>query len=133
MKEIRAYIRRGEVNQVVERLRDAGVPGVSIIEIHPLGYGYEANPFERYKAGLVDRHRYLAIVKLEIVCAEAQLERLVKVIEAHCRTGVSGDGMIFVSDVVEAVRICDGARGELALTEKRLGKEERDARAPAVA
>lgn len=133
MKEIRAYIRRGEVNQVVERLHDAGAPGVSIIEIHPLGYGYEANPFERYQAGLVKRHRYLSIVKLEIVCTEAQIERLIQVIEAQCRTGASGDGMIFVSDVVEAVRICDGSRGEPALTDQRRQTREGDARTSAAA
>ena len=77
MKEIRAYIRLDEVDELVERLRAAGAPGVSLIEIHPLGYGYEANPFERHKAGIVDRYRHLTIVKLEIVCTDTQLERLI--------------------------------------------------------
>jgi len=119
MKEIRAYVRRDEVNELVERLRAAGAPGVAIIEIHPLGYGYEANPFERFKAGVVDRYRHLAIVKLEIVCTDPQLERLIQVIEDQCQSGFGGDGMIFVSEVVEAVRICDRARGEPALIESR--------------
>ena len=119
MKEIRAYIRRDKVNQVIEKLRAAGTPGVSIIEIHPLGYGYEANPFEPYTAGVVDRYRHLAVVKLEIVCTDAQLDRLVCVIEDQCQSGIGGDGMIFVSDVVEAVRIRDRARGEAALMESR--------------
>ena len=123
MKEIRAYIRRDDVNLVVEALRAAGAPGVSIIEIHPLGYGYEANPFEPYSAGVVDRYRHLAVVKLEIVCTDAQLERLIGVIEDQCQSGRGGDGMIFVSDVVEAVRIRDRARGEPALTERRPGDD----------
>ncbi len=120
MKEIRAYIRRDEVNDLVEKLRAAGAPGVSLIEIHPLGYGYEANPFEGYRAGIVARYRYLTIVKLEIVCADAQVERLIRVIEDQCRRGIGGDGMILVSEVVEAVRIRDGARGEAALVESRV-------------
>ncbi len=124
MKKIRAYIRRDEVDDVVEKLRAAGAPGVSLIEIHPLGYGYEANPFEGYRAGIVARYRYLAIVKLEIICTDAQLERLIQVIEGQCRRGIGGDGMIFVSEVVEAVRIRDGARGEPALIESRLGTEQ---------
>jgi nitrogen regulatory protein PII len=118
MKEIRAYIRRDEANQVVEALRGAGAPGVSIIEIHPLGYGYEANPFAPYSAGVVDRFRHLMVVKLEIVCIDAQLERLIRVIQDQCQNGIGGDGMIFVSEVVEAVRICDRARGEPALIER---------------
>ncbi len=117
MKEIKAYIRRDEINDVVENLQRAGAPGVSAIEIHPVGYGYEANRFEPHTARVVDRYRYLTIVKLEIMCADDQLETLVTVVQSSCRTGNPGDGMIFVSDVVDAVRIRDGARGERALRE----------------
>jgi nitrogen regulatory protein P-II 1 len=119
MKEIKAYIRRDQVNQVVERLCAAGAPGVSIIDIHPLGYGYEPNPFASHAAKLVERYRYLMIVKLEIICMDAQIESLVTVIQSCCCTGNRGDGMIFVADVVEAVRIGDGTRGEAALNTTR--------------
>jgi nitrogen regulatory protein P-II 1 len=115
MKEIKAYVRRSEVDQVVQKLRNVGVPGVSIIHIHPLGYGYEPNPFEPHGAGFVDRYRYLTIVKLEIMCADAQVDTIVEAIQAHCRSGDCGDGMIFVSEVIDAVRIHDGQRGEAAL------------------
>ena len=118
MKEIKAYIRRDEINDVVERLQRAGAPGVSVIEIHPVGYGYETNPFEPHSARLVDRYRHLTIVKLEIMCIDQQVDRLVEVIQESCGTGTPGDGMVFVSDVVEAVRIRDGARGEHALRER---------------
>ena len=118
MKEIKAYIRRDEINEVVERLQRAGAPGVSVIEIHPVGYGYEANPFAPHGARLADRYRYLTIVKLEIMCADSQVEPLVEVIQTTCCTGNSGDGMVFVSDVVGAVRIRDGARGEGALHDR---------------
>ncbi len=115
MKELKAYIRRDEVNEVVAQLREAGAPGVSIIEIHPVGYGYEPNCFESRKAGPVQLYRYLAIVKLEIFCGDDQLESLLAVVQTYCRTGTSGDGMIFVSDVADAIRIRDGVRGEDAL------------------
>ena len=119
MKEIKAYIRRDEINEVVEKLQAAGAPGVSVIEIHPVGYGYEANRFEPHAARLVDRYRHLAIVKLEIMCGDDQVDTLLEIVQSSCRTGNSGDGMLFVSDVVDAVRIRDGARGELALREGR--------------
>jgi nitrogen regulatory protein P-II 1 len=118
MKEIKAYVRRDEINDVVEQLRRAGAPGVAVIEIHPVGYGYEANPFEPHGARLVDRYRYLAIVKLEIMCADEQVERLVDIVQAGCRTGSPGDGMIFVSEVADVVRIRDGERGERALRKR---------------
>lgn len=116
MKEIKAYIRRDEVDEVVEKLHEAGAPGVSIIAIHPVDYGYEPNMFARHGAGLVERYRYLAIVKLELFCSDHQLERLVGIIQGLCRTGNPGDGMIFVSEVADAIRIRDGLRGERVLT-----------------
>ena len=119
MKEIKAYIRRDEINEVVEKLQAAGAPGVSVIEIHPVGYGYEANRFEPHGARLVDRYRYLAIVKLEIMCGDNQVDTLLEVVQSSCRTGNPGDGMLFVSNVIDAVRIRDGARGEHALREGR--------------
>ena len=115
MKEIKAYIRRDEVNEVVERLQRAGAPGVSVIEIHPVGYGYEANPFEPHGARLVDRYRHLTIVKLEIMCTDPQVETLLDVVQSSCCTGNPGDGMVFVSEVIDAVRIRDATRGDRAL------------------
>ena len=115
MKEIKAYIRRDEVNEVVEKLQHAGAPGVSVIEMHPVGYGYEANPFEPHRARLVDRYRYLSIVKLEIMCCDDQLDTLLDAIQRSSSTGNPGDGMIFVSEIVDAVRIRDGVRGDGAL------------------
>jgi len=115
MKEIKAYIRRDEINEVVEKLQAAGAPGVSVIEIHPVGYGYEANRFKPHAARLVDRYRHLAIVKLEIMCGDEQVNTLLEVVQSSCRTDNPGDGMLFVSDVVDAVRIRDGVRGQQAL------------------
>jgi nitrogen regulatory protein P-II 1 len=121
MKEIKAYIRRDEINEVVERLQRAGAPGVSVIEIHPVGYGYEANPFEPHAARLVDRYRHLTIVKLEIMCADHQVDALLEAIQTSCCTANPGDGMIFVSEVIQAVRIRDGARGEAAIRDSGRG------------
>src|SRR2546430_9430504 len=100
MKEIKAYIRRNEVNEVVENLQRAGAPGVSVIEMHPVGYGYEANPFQPHGTRLVDRYRYLTIVKLEIMCNDAQIDLFLDVIRRSSSTGNPGDGMIFVSEIV---------------------------------
>lgn len=126
MKEIRAYICRHEIDEVIEALRAAGAPGVSVIEIHPVGYGYEPNGFEPHVARLVQRYRYLAVVKLEIICADQQAELLIRVIQAQCRTGGPGDGMIFVADIADAIRIADGARGDTALQGKQVWVPLRD-------
>ena len=115
MKEIKAFIRKDRVNITVEALQNAGAPGISISEIHPVGYGYEPNYFESHYTDVVDSYRHLAIVKLEIVCTDRDAEKLLKVILRSCNSGKKGDGVIFVSEVGEAVRIRDGKNGEEVL------------------
>ncbi len=115
MKEIKAYVKRHLVNKLVERLERAGAPGITVVEVHPVGYGYEPNYFEFEGRDVLTRYAYLCIVKVEIVCADEQLERFIGIIEEVCRTGAQGDGRIFVTEVVTAVRIRDGVRGRAAL------------------
>ncbi len=111
MKEIKAYIRRDRVNETVEALQRGGAPGITIVEVHPVGYGYEPNYFESGHTEIVDSYSYLAVVKLEVVCNDADLERLTSIIEKCSRTGEAGDGILFVTDVIGAIRIRDGSRG----------------------
>lgn len=115
MKEIKAYVRRSCINSLVEQLEKAGAPGITIVEVHPVGYGYEPNYFEPQFEDVFKRYRLLAIVKLEVVCAHRDVERLVQVLRKGCCTGDKGDGMIFVSEVSMAMRIRDGACGQEAL------------------
>ena len=62
MKEIKAYIQRWRTNQVVQALEEAGAPGITIMEIHPVRYGYEPNYFDlAYDAeDIVKRYRNLS-------------------------------------------------------------------------
>ena len=115
MKEIKAYVQRHLVNNAVDSLERAGAPGITIVEIHPVGYGYEPNYFGFRSDDPFKRYAHLAVVKLDVVCADQDWERLAKVIEDACHTGAKGDGRILVTDVVAAVRIRDGSRGEETL------------------
>ena len=54
-------------------------------------------------------------VKLELVVADKDLERILGAVTAGAKTGSVGDGKIFISDVKEAVRIRTGERGDDAL------------------
>jgi nitrogen regulatory protein P-II 1 len=115
MKEIKAFIRREKVNQTVEELQRAGAPGITVTEVHPVGYGYEPNYFECHHTSVLNSYNYLAIVKLEVVCADEDLEKLVRVVQKLSHSGIEGDGVIFVLDVTDAIRIRDGERGEQVL------------------
>ncbi len=58
---------------------------------------------------------FLPKVKIEVICGDDLVERAVDAIVNAARTGRIGDGKIFVSDVLEVVRIRTGERGEQAL------------------
>jgi nitrogen regulatory protein PII len=115
MKEIKAYIRRVHVNNVVEALRKAGAPGITIVEVHPVGYGYEPKYFMPPFGEVFKTSGPLEIVKLEVVCADSDVEQFVQVVQEGGHTGAKGDGIIFVSEVSRAIRIRDGASGEEVL------------------
>lgn len=112
MKEIKAYIRLDKAEEVIHALEDAGVPGFTAIEVKAIGAA--AVP-EKTKYSIEYAERVSPIVKLEAVCSDEDLERLVDVIKGKAYTGHKGDGMIFVSDVDYAVKIRTGERGEGAL------------------
>ena len=53
--------------------------------------------------------KYSRVVKIELVCNDSNVDKLVNVISTYGETGRSGDGWIFVSPIEQAVRIKTGA------------------------
>ena len=116
-KEIKAYIQRWQVDKVVRALQKVKAPGISIVEVHPVGYGYEPNYFDQaYESeDVLKRYRNLSVVKLEVICRDEDEDRFVQTIQRTACTKSRGDGRIFVSDVIRAVRVRDCVEGDEAL------------------
>jgi len=112
MKKIEAIVRPEKVEDVRKALEKAGYPGVTIIEVE--GHGKQKGVTrqwrgESYKVDLLPK------VKLELVVADKDADKLLGTISAAAKTGAVGDGKIFVSDVKDVVRIRTGERGDDAL------------------
>ena len=112
MKEIKAYLRVEKAEEVMYALERAGVGGFTAIEVKALG---TATVPEDEKLSIDYCGPVSDITKIELVCRDADVERLVDVLRGAAFTGHSGDGMIFVSDIAEAVKIMTNERGEGAL------------------
>ncbi len=54
-------------------------------------------------------------IKIEVVCGNDLVGKVVESIQASANTGAIGDGKIFVLDVGQAVRIRTGETDETAL------------------
>ncbi len=105
MKEIKAYIRREKANLVIEKLEQAGVKGMTVIDVHAL---YNWADRESYGYSFEYLEKYSKVVKLELVCDDSETDGLIEVISKYGRTGNQGDGMIFVSPIEKSVHIRTG-------------------------
>ena len=102
----------GHTHEVREALSDIGVTGLTVTEVK--GFGRQKGHTELYRGAeyVVD---FLPKVKVEVIIADALVERAIEAIIKAARTGKIGDGKIFVTNVEQAVRIRTGESGEDAV------------------
>ena len=113
MKEIKAYIRPHKLSEVTLALHQVkGLSGMSVTDVRGFGHTRSVDAHHRIIDDLED---YAPHVKIEIVCQDELVEKIVSTIEKAAHTGLHGDGKIYVSDIENAIRISTGERGEQAV------------------
>jgi nitrogen regulatory protein P-II 1 len=112
MKRIEAIIKPFKLDEVKEALSEIGIHGMTVSEVK--GFGRTGGRKEIYlgSAYVVD---FVNTVCIEIVARDELVASIVDTIERTVKTGRIGDGKIFVTDVVEVVRIRTGERGDQAV------------------
>jgi nitrogen regulatory protein P-II 1 len=112
MKKIDAIIKPFKLDDVREALSEVGITGMTATEVK--GFGRQKGHTELYRGAeyVVD---FLPKMKLELVVNDEQVERCVEVITNAARTGKIGDGKIFVTDVLQVVRIRTGEQDQDAI------------------
>ena len=112
MKKIEAIVKPFKLDEVREALSEIGVTGLTVTEVK--GFGRQKGHTELYRGAeyVVD---FLPKVKVEVVVADALVEKAMDAIVKSARTGKIGDGKIFVFDVDQVVRIRTGETGEEAV------------------
>lgn len=112
MKLITAIIQPYQLESVNNALHAAGVRGITVSEAQ--GSGRQKGHVEVYR-GAEYRVDYVPKIRVEVVCADADLDAAVEAITAGARTGEIGDGKIWVVPVENLVRVRTGESGEAAL------------------
>ena len=112
MKKIEAIIQASRLDQVKTTLHEIGIEGMTVSEVR--GHGRQKGHTEVYR-GREYSVDLLPNLKIEMVLADDQVERVVEALMAGARTGRIGDGKIFVFPVEDAIRIRNGQRGNEAL------------------
>lgn len=113
MIRIEAIIRPSRLDEVKAALDDLGIHGMSVVEIK--GAGKQKGYTQHYR-GSEYQVNLLPKVQIIVVVNDADQDKIVEAIEAAAKTGEIGDGKIFVTPVLEAVRIRTGDRGPAAIS-----------------
>lgn len=112
MNKVEAIIQPHKLDEVREALKAIGIDGMTVIEVR--GHGRQKGHKEIYR-GQEYQVDLLPKIKLELVVPSARIEEVCTALVAAARSGAIGDGKIFVSGVVDAIRIRNEDRGEAAL------------------
>lgn len=112
MTKVEAIIQVSKLEAVKDALHEVGVEGMTVFEARGHGRQKGHTEFYRGREYTVD---LIPKVKLEIVVADAMVEKILQAITKAARTGKIGDGKIFLSRIDEAIRIRNDERGESVL------------------
>lgn len=112
MKKLEIIIRPGVFDRVRDALANLGIHGMNYSEIR--GFGRQHGHTEVYRGSTVHVD-FLPKVKIEVVVHDEALDKVLNAVQTAAHTGQIGDGKIFISDVLDAVRIRTGERGNDAL------------------
>jgi nitrogen regulatory protein P-II 1 len=112
MKKIEAIIQPHKLDEVKDALLGIGVDGMTVSEVR--GHGRQKAHTETYR-GQEYKVDLLPKVKIELVVTSARADEIVRTLSTAARSGKVGDGKVFVTEVLDAVRIRNEDRGEAAL------------------
>jgi len=102
LKIIDAIIRSEKLPEVKEALKSLGIGGMTVYSVSGWSKGKEENL--QWKGQPVV-HDLIAKSKLEVIVPDSQVDVVVNAIAKNARTGVHGDGIIFVLPVEQILNI----------------------------
>ena len=112
MKKIEAIIRPHKADEVREALLEAGVKGMTVVEVR--GIGRQKGHREAYR-GSEYQVDFLPKMKIDIIVPDSRMEIAVAAIIKAAKTGEVGDGKLFITTIDDAIRVRTEESGKSAL------------------
>lgn len=112
MKKLDCIVRSNKLEEIKAALEQNGVFGLTTEPVR--GHGRQQGRTEFYR-GSTYSINLLPKTRVEVIVSDSQVEQAIEAIVEAARTGEIGDGKIFVSEVLDVIRIRTGERGEAAL------------------
>ncbi|CAK8713201.1 MAG: P-II family nitrogen regulator [Candidatus Electrothrix sp. AX5] len=112
MKKIEVIIKPFKLDDLKEALNELGIKGMTISEVK--GFGRQKGHTEIYR-GAEYKVDFIPKIKIEIVVAAADVDKVIEAVISSTRTGKIGDGKIFVLPVETVCRIRTGEKDKEAI------------------
>ena len=112
MKLVTAIIKPFKLNKIREALTEVGVDGMTVTEVK--GFGRQKGHAEVYR-GAEYAVSFLPKLKVCIAVDDPTVDAVIEAIQRSANTGKIGDGKIFVSELLNTVRIRTGESGTEAI------------------
>ncbi len=109
---VTAVVKPHKLEEVKEALKGIGTQGMTVAEVK--GHGRQGGHTETYRGAEYDVD-LLPKSMIELLCDDADVERVVACIVEAARTDKIGDGKVWVTPVSQVVRIRTGETGSDAL------------------
>ena len=102
MKEIKAFIHRNRIADVIRVLKDAGFKSLSVIDVKGM---LKALDTREQNYSIEVGEKVITEVKLELVCDDERVDEAVNLIREHACTGQALAGWVYVSEIITALPI----------------------------
>jgi nitrogen regulatory protein P-II 1 len=112
MTKVEAIVQPGKFESVKDALIALGVEGMTVSEVR--GHGRQKGHSEVFR-GREYSVDLLPKVKIEVVIADENVEKVIEAIASTASSGKIGDGKIFTFKVEDALRIRNRERGTAAI------------------
>ena len=112
MQLITAIIKPFKLDDVREALAELGIQGLTVSDVK--GFGRQHGHTELYR-GAEYAIDFVPKTRLDIAVDDEQTDQVLDTIQKAAITGKVGDGKIFVTPLLETVRIRTGETGSIAL------------------
>ncbi|MCS4536268.1 P-II family nitrogen regulator [Corynebacterium sp. HS2168-gen11] len=112
MKLVTAIVKPFTLMDVKESLEQVGVHAMTVTEAQ--GYGQQKGHNEVYR-GAEYAIDFVPKVKIEVVIDDNMLDDVITAIVDAAHTGKIGDGKVWVTEVIDVIRVRTGERGTDAI------------------
>ena len=120
MKLVTAIVRPDKLDDLVGALTGSGAQGLTVTEVRGFGHQYGQIAVGLSGTGGTSAAArpapvLLGKLRLDILVLDDDAEAIVGVIHKSAHTGIIGDGKVWVTPVVSALRVRTGERGRDAV------------------